>query len=53
MAHNTKSRTETITERGDTPSETFEHITKEKKMGIFNQIGKGNETVLQDSEQKE
>lgn len=49
----TKSRTETITERGDAPAETFEHIKKEKELGIFNQIGKDDERVLQDSEQKE
>lgn len=49
----TKSRTETITERGDAPAETFEHIKKEKELGIFNQIGKDDEKVLQDSEQKE
>lgn len=53
----TKSRTETITERGGTPSETFENITKEGEMGIFNQIGKENgkeegEKIINDEDEK-
>ena len=39
----TKSRAETITERGGTPSETFENIVKENGIGIFNQTGAINE----------
>lgn len=53
----TKSRTETITERGGTPSETFENIEKESGMGIFNQIGatnekKGTEEIIRDEDEK-